>query len=772
MTNTKQSITRAFIAVATVSGSIFAEAQEGPSSPAIEEIVVTAQRRAENPQQIAVPLTVLPDELLREAPISKPQDLTHLVPALQAASNTAPYTVYYLRGVGNFTGNSLSDPAVAFNFNGVSIGRPSSTSGLYYDLERIEVLKGPQGTLYGRNATGGAINLIPRGPSIGEWGGDLTAEFAEYDSIRLDAALNVPLGETSAMRFAGNLLRHDGYMNDGLDDQDDLAGRVSWLIEPNVDFSIELMADYFSQQGLGPGSTPIALGIDNRFGVSSAEGAAYYEGQRVTIAGRNFNAIPLTQQLDNEYWGISATIEWNTSIGSVTMIPAWRESHLDVVGTASGMTLSNVEDDEQASIELRLASDTDRRLTYIAGAYYFDETNDSPSFVVNNQYNMSVQQPVSGVKSTAVFGTLTYSFTDTLRGTLGARYTNDEKSFGGTFQSFSKLCVPLPTAQCPGAVRFPADLVTPPYSFPPGMTEITLPSPDGTLVRGFYIGSDDEKTFSNTTWRAAIAWDAAEDSLLYGSIETGFKSGGFFFSNDSQVYYPEEVEAFTLGSKNRFLNDRLQLNAEAFYWRYENQQISTITVDSRGATNLRTRNIGFSTIKGVEVATVWLATDHLELGMDLQYLDAVYDSFQYVSPPSAPPLTGCAVSGGPPGDFQVDCSGKVAPYAPKWTANIHANQIFDLGNGSTFVAEARAHYQSEMLTGQDFTPLEYQDSYWWVDASLSYNFGGDAYSITAFANNLTDETVIANTFQPPFGLFVVGTLRPPQVFGLRFGARF
>jgi iron complex outermembrane receptor protein len=158
--------------------------------------------------------------------------------------------------------------------------------------------------------------------------------------------------------------------------------------------------------------------------------------------------------------------------------------------------------------------------------------------------------------------------------------------------------------------------------------------------------------------------------------------------------------------------------------------------------------------------------------MDVQYLDAVYDSFTYNSPPNAPPLTGCAVSGGPPSDFLVDCSGMRAPYAPEWTANLRVEQTFVQGDGSAWIAGVRAHYQTEMLTGQDFTPAEYQESYWWLDALLTYRFGDDAYSITAFANNLTDETVIANTFQPPFGLFAVGTLRPPRILGLRFAARF
>ena len=138
---------------------------------------------------------------------------------------------------------------------------------------------------------------------------------------------------------------------------------------------------------------------------------------------------------------------------------------------------------------------------------------------------------------------------------------------------------------------------------------------------------------------------------------------------------------------------------------------------------------------------------------------------------AGPPVTGCAVSPAADG-FEVDCSGKRAPYAPEWTVNLAAEHTFLLHNGARLVAGARAHYQSETLTGTDFTPLEYQDGYVSLGASITYTSSDDKYYVTAFGNNLTDEAVVANTFQPPFGAFVVGNLRPPRLYGVRLGARF
>jgi iron complex outermembrane receptor protein len=731
--------------------------------PRLEEIQVTAQRRTESVQRAAVAVSVLTPAELLAAGVSKPQELTELVTSLQVAASAAPISVYYVRGVGNFTGNSLTDSAVAFNVDGVFIGRPHATAGFFYDLERIEVLKGPQGTLYGRNATGGAINVLPRRPDLGDWSGEASGEFGNEDSRRFDGVVNVPLGERAALRAAGYHVEHDGYMNDGLDDQEESAGRLSILLAPHDELSIRVLADYFDQGGLGTGSTPVALGPGNRYGISAAEGGAYYETQWNAIGRRNFNAMPLTQRLDNYFWGVNATLDWLTAAGTLTVLPAYRESHLDTVGAGIGTQVITIEDDRQASFEARFASASEGRLGYIVGAYYFDETNDVPRFVPNTQYTMSVQAYDTGVESAAAFGELTYAFTPGWRATVGARYTHEDKFLRGSFQSSLRRCVA--PAGCPGLERIPVTQVTP-------LLPLDFDGSDGVITGGALIESDETATFEKWTWRAALDWDVTDDNFVYASFQTGFKSGGFFFSNDSQVFQPEALEAFTLGSKNRLFDDRLQLDVEVFHWRYKDQQVSAITQDSLGVTNLATKNVGNATMKGIEVGFEWLVTEATRLRLDAQYLDATYDEFRYVTPlTSGPPLTGCAVTAGAEG-FGVDCSGKQAPYAPTWTANAAVEHTFTLAGDARLVADARLHYQSETLTGLDFTPLEYQDDYITLNASITYAPRDDRFYVTAFGNNLTDEAVVANTFQPPFGAFVVGTLRPPRLYGVRIGARF
>src|SRR5580658_2743055 len=195
-------------AAATGSGS------EASADQGLTEIVVTAQRRVENSQRAAIAISTVTGEAISNANVTRPGGLTDLVPALQATDDTGPYSIFYVRGVGNYSANALSDPALLFNFDGVAVSR-AGTSGFFYDLERVEVLKGPQGTLYGRNATGGAINVISKAPVLGEFGGDASVQYGNYSTSREDAALNLPMGDISAVRLAAFHVRHDGYMDDG-----------------------------------------------------------------------------------------------------------------------------------------------------------------------------------------------------------------------------------------------------------------------------------------------------------------------------------------------------------------------------------------------------------------------------------------------------------------------------------------------------------------------------------------------------------------------------
>jgi len=746
-----------------------------PASMAAElaPVLITAQRRTEDAQRAPVAITVLSSEALRDARVTQPQDLTYVAPGLQIGSLPGGSALIYLRGVGNFA-NSLQDPTVTFNFDGVYIARHTATGGLFYDLERVEVLKGPQGTLYGRNATGGAVNILPRRPVLGVLGGEMAAEYGQYNAMRLDGALNLPIGERAGVRLAGQHASHNAYMTDGTDDQKDWAGRFSFRYDVNDALALRVVADYYDQGGHGAGSTPVSTGVDNRFGVSSREGGAYYATQRVTIAGRNWLPLAAIQRANNRHWGINTTLDWHTAMGGLTVVSASRASRLDALNTPTGNVLTVQEDSRQNSIEARLSSEPHPRLQTLVGAFYFDEdisTPDGGFFSPHNQFNFSLQRPESGVTSAAAFARATLNVTNRIRATLGARHTHESKYFGGSYESILKLCLPF-GATCPNAQPFPLDLQALPVPFPPETFMVSVPSPDGTRLVQFRILADESAKFSRTTWRSSLEYDVSDRALLYGSYETGFKSGGFFFSNDSQLYRPESIGALTLGLKSRLFENRVRANIELFDWRYRDQQVSKISVDSRGSTNLRTENIGQSKNRGFETDIEYLPHANTHLSAEVQYLSAVYHSYTFHAPQQL--LSGCAVTtlkATPPADYLVDCSGKRSPFAPVWTQALEAAQVLPLERASLTI-RTRARHQSETLTGLDFLPEQQQPGYWTVDASLSLATPDKRRSISIFGQNLTDRTIMSNTFVVPFSTFMVAALRPPRTVGVRVVGRF
>ena len=738
-------------------------------------VVVTAQKQVEDVQRAAASISVLSPQLIGDAGVTRPQDLVYLTPGLQIGSLEGGAAIGYMRGVGDFAGNSLQDAAVTFNFDGVYIARPTATSGLFYDLERVEVLKGPQGTLYGRNATGGAINILPRRPVLGVYSGEASAEYGENNTVRMSGALNAPLGDHAAIRIAGQRAGHDAYMKDGTDDQSDWAGRASLRYDVNDALALRLTGDYYDQAGHGVGSTPIGSGVENRYGDSSPEGAAYYATQKVAIAGRNLTALPAGATFANSHhFGVGATMDWRTALGALTLVSASRGSHKDGIGEPSGNLVTVQEHSRQNTLEARLASTLNSRLETIVGTFLLDEAIRTPAgefFRPYNQFNFSLQAPNSGVTSNSAFGQATFHVTERLRAKLGARYTHERKYLDGSFESFSRTC----PASCPNAQPFPAGIDTEPVVFPAGSgTATPVSNSDGTITRGSRIVANDSRTFAKTTWRSALEYDLAERSLLYASYQTGFKSGGFFFSNDADTYNPEYVKASTLGLKSRLFDDRVQANVELFDWRYHDQQISTIGLDSKGAMNLRTSNVGQATIRGAEVTLEYMPFANTHLWTDVERLNAIYDSYVYQSATNVTSTSGCVVTPPATGQttYHVDCSGRRSAYAPVWTQSFRAQQLFPLQRRASVIAEARAHYQSDMLAGLDFLPQERQPAYWMLDASLTLANIDKRHSIGVFGQNLTDRTVISNTIVAPLTTFVVGELRPPRTVGIRVTASF
>lgn len=751
---------------------------EARGSNVLDEIIVTAQRRTENLQDAAIAISVVDSDQLVRAGVGDTTQLTQVAPALQVGTVAGSANIFYLRGVGNFTTNSLADAAVSFNVDGVPYARSQAAHGVFYDLERVEVLKGPQGILYGRNSTGGAINVITAKPRIGESSGFGQGEYGNYGAYRATAAINLPLGQSAALRLSGNLAEHDGYYSDGTGDDESKAVRAQIAGEIGDSINLLVGADYADQGGTGPGSTLVGLDRERRIGVFDPRADAVIANTYAFVAGNFLHPLPddeFPSFRDNEFWGVYAQADIETPIGTVTVLPAYRKTDLNERSYAIASAVTVQMDSEQTSFEVRLASDNDGVTEYIFGAFYLDEDTDEFP-IYNYQYFVGGGLLGSDTKSYAAFGQLTFNVSERLRLTAGARYTVDDKT---GFIDVANMSV-----VCPASFTGGACLGT------PGIREDQFPNigytPDGQVIPVQPWGSSGAilvntenvltpaKKFKKPTYRAGIEFDTAENSLLYATFETGFKAGGFFATIDDPVFEPETIKSFTVGSKNTLADNRIQLNAEVFYWIYEEQQVFHLSNNRLGGVEFVTSNVGKTDIWGVELDTRFRVAEGTTLSGTAQYLNAEYKDFVYFQPAATGvPVSGCDIAGPAAGSFAVDCSGRRPPNAPEWTLSAGVEHIIPTDSGE-FVVNLDARYQSGISTGFEQLPSQDQKGYAIANAQVRYEFADPNLSIAAFVNNLFDEEAAAFSFPhgQAGGTLFAESLRPPRTYGVRIGAKF
>jgi iron complex outermembrane receptor protein len=731
---------------------------EAGASEGLQEIVVTAQRREENLQKAAIPVNAVTGETLTSQGITQATDLTRLVPALQVAPASS-FTQIYLRGVGTFGANAFAEQGVAFNLDGVYLSRPAAPAALFYDLERMEVLKGPQGTLYGRNATGGAVNLITTKPKLGDVGGFVTAEYGNYDAVKASGAINLPLGDKAAFRLSGQYVNRDGYFSDGYDDEDSQAVRAQLRLDTGDGFNMNLMVDYGHVGGQGSGGTimPLLAG-KRRLGPSDPAVLAAYVARAPAPPVPQIMARSDGYQ-DNDYYGAAITANADLGFATLTVIPAWRKTDLDFVSYASSFLIDVTEKSDQMSLETRLANQSDQ-LKWVLGAYYFTEDTSARQFFNQGSNGTRINSELQ-TRSYAVFGEATYSVSDRFRVTGGIRYTHDNKQ------------------QVTEAHTLPFVGFVPP-AFPNFIPIILDLRTDATS----------DVNFRKTTWKAGVEFDAGPRSLLYATVATGFKSGILYSALGQNYSAPERMTAYTIGSKNRFFDNRLQLNLEAFYWDYKDQQISHLAPVQVGSSPggpifgpvFKTENAGAATIYGLEMEMLWQPTRNDLLSVNLQYLHSNYDDLRYqaYSVTGPAPIIGCGVT--PTAQigasaaariYNVDCSGKPLVNAPKWVLNAGYDHIFDLGGSGRITAGVDTRIESSRYLSLDFLALGRQGSYMMSNARLTYETASGQLAVTAFVNNLENELVFSNSLQSPAKAGVIyNQLRPPRTYGVRGTVKF
>jgi iron complex outermembrane receptor protein len=763
--------TSAILAAALASPTAaMAQAMAGPQSPPaatagdthdgeLADIIVTASRRSETLQKTAIPVSVISGDELTRKGVTQAQDLNKAATGLSLSPNGAN-TQVYLRGIGTFSISAFSDSAVAFNDDGVFLVYPGMISGNFFDLQRVEVLKGPQGTLYGRNATAGAINLITNRPSLSGLEANASIDGGSYGLFRVEAAVNAPVSDTLAVRAAGQIVSRGGYFSDGSGDDKSQSVRLQTLYKPSSIFSLLIKGEYShiggrgtpnvvlgsdatSDRYLGP-STTLAnqqLILANQFG--SGRGTAPLPPYG---PGANFPLISNDSRQRSNLYGVQSEANIDLGVATLTQILAYRREKVSSI-VEPGFHFFGDGDGDQTSYEARLASPSTNRLKWLLGGYVLGNSIDT-NLQVDQGVALQTQVIHQDGKTYAGFAEASFAIIPVLRVTGGARYTEETKNQSGTGVLTQRVA--------------PLGPFLPPLPLPPFAQNTVYPV-TGNLKN------------NNVSGRVGVEFDASPRNLLYATFSTGFKAGGFNPDVAPNVYRPEKLTAYTIGAKNRFFGNKLQFNVEGFYWNYRDHQENVLAPVNANPQAFApfTRNIGKSTIKGGNVELQWLATPNDLFTAQIEYLKATFDQFSYDIASQAAPLPGfqttCAVTTPSPagvGQTRVDCSGKPFTRAPEWTALVAYQHIFPLGGGAQIVAGADVKVMSSFFIATDYIANERQKSSAVANANLGYEAPNGRWSLTAYARNLGNVAVATGGFEHPFipGL-VYGTIGAPRTFG-------
>ena len=721
------------LALATLLAAAPALAQESSEDAADSaEIVVTAAKRAENLQDVPIAITAIGGADLAKSRVTSVDSLVTRVANLQLTSIVGDNTpIFALRGVSMSDYSLNQSSPVATYYDEVYKGNFAFLGVAMYDLERIEVLKGPQGTLYGKNTTGGAVNLITRTAKLGETGGSFSAGYGNYNRIDLNGAVNVPLGEKAALRVAGTFAKADGWFKNVVAGKADLAETREWGVRGSlyveasdtVRFTLRASTSYQNPRNYGIYAQPEAV---NRPGLSKWQIASNIDERR---RARTYSAA-LTANVD-----LSDTL-------MLTSITSWDKGNLsfyeDTDGTATELLeIPYTDRASQIAQDLRLTSDTGGPFDFILGAYYNREkVYNSTTFEIGKDLDSdgipgitandcAVGLPLACLfrnefnqvkKSVAVYTDLKYEVSEaiTLRG--GLRYTNDK---GRQF-------------------NFSADAL----------------GVDQSLIVNLIPLSELRYSTDNLSGKIGLDFNMADGNMLYANVSKGyrapsFNAQAFFDPSELSIAKPEKVTAYELGAKTQFADRKVTLNLAAFYYDYRNQQFINVDPATAAQTLL---NIPKSRIYGAEADLTVRASDMLSLRAGLGLLSTK--------------IKIGTVSG-------ADVSGNRLSNAPKLSFNAGIDfTVFDGGAGKLSL-----HPELSYQTNQYFEVLNVprlrQEGYALFSGHIDWESEDGRWNASLWGKNLTNKQYLTSRVDLLAGFgFDYNHVGAPRTYGISVGTEF
>jgi iron complex outermembrane receptor protein len=746
----KSNVLRAAVALALIGTGPLAGADES-STLALEEIIVTATKQEISLDDTPAAISAVTADALGPGGIQEIRDLATTIPNLSVGDQFGVNRTF-IRGIGMTSIDLGADGAVAFLQDGAMIPRPSQQLTGFYDLDRVEVLRGPQGTLYGRGATAGVVNLVTKKPT-GELDGYASLTGGNYSAYTVEGAIGGPImGDTLQGRIAGKLDKRDGYgqnlvTGSEIDDLDTQAvrGILRWQASDAV--TVDLIADYFKEDDnnyafhyFGTTATPEDALAHNLLGGETI--FDYY-----APSSPDQRNIVSDQDPTNDREGSSATgiVDWKINDDwSLKSVTAWRtfdrfmQDDLDSSDVNMFGVNNYTEESDSWSEDITITGEA-LGIRWLAGANYFHEemhgevkvpltnfavlanflntvVDPDPDWVIlpDNAFD-SLNYWQNGDVEVDAWGTFLegkYEFSEKLAVTAGLRYNYEKRKGTGYFEF---------------------DLLVPPVT-----------------------PTDKSKSWDDWTPKLLVEYRIGGEGLLYGQYTQGFKSGVINIGSTNDVIDPETVDAYEIGYKTTFAEGRASLRTAAFYYDYSNLQVGYVNEDSV----VQTVNAAAAENKGIEVELTARLTEGLTADFSATWLEAKYTEF---------------VTGDYRNDFeQVDLSGNYLQNAPKYTLHAALDYTHPLGNAGAIVARIEGNYQDKVYFTEFNNSDAEQDAYGLLNLSAGYEGNDGQWSVTGWVRNATDEFVYSNNIitAPLYGSIRVGSLMPPRTYGLTLAYNF
>lgn len=724
-------------------------AAEAPASgeQGITDIVVTASRHEQNLQKVSASVSVIGGESLQDKAAANLAQIFDALPSVQTTAQPGGFSVN-VRGMGGDLPAGTAQGASAVVIDGVyNVTSQGTTVGLF-DVNRVEVLPGPQSTRYGPNADGGLVNIYTNDPKLNKLEGNAAITVGNYGLVRGEVALNVPLGEKLALRVAGAAISRDSYFHPAQGDQKGQSLRVKLLYKPNDALSLKLSYEVDHVGGAGNGSNVFPV-LTNKVPV--------YSGDSINNTGDPWAQSPSSPvntthtSIYQHAFGASGSYDFGNGValdaqGSYTMISGGETANIYLAPWSTtfapfqNATLKEFDRFNQYTGEVRLHNGAGSKVLWNVGFYHWNYLWGFRG--VNSGVADTDQDVVHTTSTNALFGEVTYPITDRLRAIVGLRQSWDRRT--DNFQN------------------------------------------GNTVTQTFGI------SMSHADYRAGLEYDVAPRSMVYGTVSTGYRPGGQSAYNPvlSQLYtFQSEVNtAFEVGSKNRFFDNRLQFNAAMFYYKISNYQnldkyngfdphdgsgIACANGDVRAVCTVPTFGMKAHTF-GIDASLIANITNDDVVSLSGTYLDARFDKKQgtcaTVGLTAAAALMGCADGYNDQNTGVLkffDAAGAVQPHSPKLSFNFAYNHTFRFASGATFKLGGNAFHSSGYWVNpvQDDAQLGYQPAYWMGTADAKYVSPSGRYSIGAFVKNIGNYAVKQSVLPAT-------SIGDPRTYGATFAVKF